>query len=139
MGPSWTSRRAPHLTEWGASPPRGPAVLGNLEANVAPQPLVRRQRRSRWAFAQRWGRRVRNYIALDSKVLGLELAAHTRRSFNSTDREAIVRQQRRRRFIPAFSFPGLDSIPGVIRAKDQPKFPIALRGLLAKPLLKQDR
>ena len=64
---------------------------------------------------------------------------HTRRSFNSTDREAIVRQQRRRRFIPAFSFPGLDSIPGVILAKHRPKFPTALRGLLAKPLLKQDR
>jgi len=28
-----------------------------------------------WA-AQRWGRRIRNYIALDSKVLGIELAAH---------------------------------------------------------------
>ena len=42
-------------------------------------------------------------------------------------------------FIPAFSFPGFDSIPGVILAKHQPKFPTALRGLLAKPLLKQDR
>src|ERR1700730_7439363 len=42
-------------------------------------------------------------------------------------------------FIPAFSFPGFDSIPGVILAKHRPKFPTALRGLLAKPLLKQDR
>jgi hypothetical protein len=79
------------------------------------------------------------YIALDCKVLGIELAAHTRRSFNSTDREPIVRQQQRRCFIPAFSFPGFDSIPGVILAKHQPKFPTALRELLAKPLLKQDR
>jgi hypothetical protein len=30
--------------------------------------------------------------SLDSKVLGIELAARTRRSFNSTDREPIVRQ-----------------------------------------------
>jgi hypothetical protein len=51
-------------------------------------------------FAQRWGRRIRNYIALDSKVVGIELAAHSRRSFNSTNREPIVRQQRRRRFYP---------------------------------------
>jgi hypothetical protein len=42
-------------------------------------------------------------------------------------------------FIPAFSFPGFDSIPGVLLAKHRPKFPTALRGLLAKPLLKQDR
>jgi hypothetical protein len=42
-------------------------------------------------------------------------------------------------FIPAFSFPGSDSIPGVLLAKLRPKFPTALRGLLAKPLLKQDR
>src|SRR6266436_6680409 len=42
-------------------------------------------------------------------------------------------------FIPAFSFPGFDSIPGAILAKHRPKFPTALRGLLAKPLLKQDR
>ena len=42
-------------------------------------------------------------------------------------------------FIPAFSFPGFDSIPGVLLAKLRPKFPTALRGLLAKPLLKQDR
>src|SRR6266699_918332 len=42
-------------------------------------------------------------------------------------------------FIPAFSFPGFDSIPGVILAKHRPKFPTALRGLPAKPLLKQDR
>jgi hypothetical protein len=42
-------------------------------------------------------------------------------------------------FIPAFSFPGFDSIPGVILAKHRPKFPTALRGLLAKPPLKQDR
>jgi hypothetical protein len=42
-------------------------------------------------------------------------------------------------FIPAFSFPGFDSIPGVILAKHQPKFPTAPRALLAKPLLKQDR
>ena len=34
-----------------------------------------------------------------SKVLGIEPAAHTRRSFNSTNRE-LVRQQRRRRFYP---------------------------------------
>jgi hypothetical protein len=55
--------------------------------------------------------------SLDSKVLGIELAAHTRRSFNSTDREPIVRQPRRRCFIPGFSFRGFDSIPGVILAK----------------------
>src|SRR5712664_1245349 len=42
-------------------------------------------------------------------------------------------------FIPAFSFPGFDSIPGVLLAKHRPKFPTALRGLLAKPLLRQDR
>jgi hypothetical protein len=42
-------------------------------------------------------------------------------------------------FIPAFSFPGFDSIPGVLLAKHRPKFPTALRGPLAKPLLKQDR
>ena len=42
-------------------------------------------------------------------------------------------------FMPPFSFPGFDSIPGVILAKHRPKFPTALRGLLAKPLLKQDR
>jgi hypothetical protein len=42
-------------------------------------------------------------------------------------------------FIPAFSFPGFDSITGVLLAKHRPKFPTALRGLLAKPLLKQDR
>ncbi len=42
-------------------------------------------------------------------------------------------------FIPAFSFPGFDSIPGVLLAKHRPKLPTALRGLLAKPLLKQDR
>jgi hypothetical protein len=42
-------------------------------------------------------------------------------------------------FIPAFSFPGFGSIPGVLLAKHRPKFPTALRGLLAKPLLKQDR
>jgi hypothetical protein len=42
-------------------------------------------------------------------------------------------------FIPGFSFLGFDSIPGVILAKHQPKFPTALRGLLAKPLSKQDR
>src|SRR5260221_5139642 len=42
-------------------------------------------------------------------------------------------------FIPAFSFPGFDSIPGVLLAKRRPKFPTALRGLLAKPPLKQDR
>ena len=42
-------------------------------------------------------------------------------------------------FNPAFSFPGFDSIPGVTLAKHRPKFPTALRGLLAKPLLKQDR
>jgi hypothetical protein len=41
--------------------------------------------------------------------------------------------------IPGFSFPGFDSIQGVILAKHRPKFPTALRGLLAKPLLKQDR
>jgi hypothetical protein len=41
-------------------------------------------------------------------------------------------------FIFAFSFPGFGSIPGVILAKHQPKFPTALRALLAKPLLKQD-
>ena len=50
-------------------------------------------------FAQRWGRLIGNYIALDFKVLGI-IAAHTRRSFNSTNREPIVRQQRRRRFYP---------------------------------------
>ena len=53
--------------------------------------------------------------------------------------EPIVRQQQRRCFIPAFSFPGFDSIPGVTLAKHQPKFPTALRELLAKPLLRQDR
>src|SRR5262245_18853669 len=42
-------------------------------------------------------------------------------------------------FILAFSFPGFDSIPGVILAKHQPKFPTALRGLLAEPLLEPDR
>jgi hypothetical protein len=42
-------------------------------------------------------------------------------------------------FIPAFSFPGFDSILGVLLATHRPKFPTALRGLLAKPLLKQDR
>src|SRR5262249_34186672 len=42
-------------------------------------------------------------------------------------------------FIPAFSSPGFDSTPGVILAKHSPKFPTALRGLLAKPFLKQDR
>ena len=42
-------------------------------------------------------------------------------------------------FIPAFSFPGFDSIPGGILAKHRPKVPTALRGLLAEPLLKQDR
>src|SRR5258708_17264523 len=42
-------------------------------------------------------------------------------------------------FIPAFSFPAFDSVPGVLLAKHRPKFPTALRGLLAKPLLKQDR
>jgi len=42
---------------------------------------------------------MRNYIALDSKVLGIELAAHTRRSFNSTNREPIVRQHAARAFL----------------------------------------
>ena len=42
-------------------------------------------------------------------------------------------------FIPAFSFPGFDSITGVLLAKHRPKFPTALREPLAKPLLKQDR
>src|SRR6266567_9355232 len=41
--------------------------------------------------------------------------------------------------IPAFSFQGSDSLPGVILAKQRPKFPTALREPLAKPLLKQDR
>ena len=41
--------------------------------------------------------------------------------------------------IPAFSFQGSDSIPGMILAKQRPKFPTALREPLAKPLLKQDR
>src|SRR5262245_18082352 len=41
--------------------------------------------------------------------------------------------------IPAFSFQGSDSAPGVILAKQRPKFPTALREPLAKPLLKQDR
>jgi hypothetical protein len=41
--------------------------------------------------------------------------------------------------IPEFSFRGSDSIPGMILAKQPPKFPTALRELLAKPLLKQDR
>src|SRR5438132_8997332 len=59
---------------------------------------------------------------------------------NSTNREPIVRQQGGEGvFIPAFSSPGFDSIPGVILAKHRPKFPTAPRGLLAKPLLKQDR
>jgi hypothetical protein len=41
--------------------------------------------------------------------------------------------------IPTFSFQGSDSIPGMILAKQRPKFPTALREPLAKPLLKQDR
>src|SRR5262245_48999558 len=62
------------------------------------------------------------------------------------ERAALIKKTRshgtiakRRCFIPAFSFPRFDSIPGVILAKYSPKFPTALRGLLAKPLLKQDR
>src|SRR5262249_11740855 len=73
--------------------------------------FIRSPRRRGRAAGRAWRAAVRNYIALDSKVLGIELAAHTRRSFNSTDREPIVRQQRRRCFIPALSFPGFDSIP----------------------------
>src|SRR5262245_30753489 len=38
----------------------------------------------------------------------VDIAAHTRRSFNSTDPEPIVRQWRRRCFIPAFSFGNLE-------------------------------
>ena len=41
--------------------------------------------------------------------------------------------------IPAFSFQGSNSLPGMILAKQRPKFPTALREPLAKPLLKQDR
>jgi hypothetical protein len=37
--------------------------------------------------------------SLDSKVLGIELAARTRRSFNSIDREPIVRQQAAKVFL----------------------------------------
>src|SRR6516225_6476490 len=114
---------------------------------AASGPKVSRSLASRRMARARWGtRRVlltrASFFAGDAVLLhhaGIELAAHTRRSFNSTDREPIVRQQRRRCFIPAFSFPGFHSIPGVILAKHQPKFPTALRGLLAKPLLKQDR
>src|SRR5712691_3999612 len=40
--------------------------------------------------------------------------------------------------IPAFSFQGSDSLPGVILAKQRPKFPSALREPLVKPLLKED-
>src|SRR5260370_16960419 len=39
----------------------------------------------------------------------------------------------------AFSFPGFDSIPGVILSKHQPKFPTALPGLLSNPLLNPHR
>jgi hypothetical protein len=49
-------------------------------------------------------RREGSFHAVDSKVLGIELAAHTRISFNSTNREPIVRQQRRRRFYPCIFF-----------------------------------
>jgi hypothetical protein len=41
--------------------------------------------------------------------------------------------------IPAFSFQGSDSLPGMILAKQRPKFPAALREPLAKLLLQQDR
>ena len=61
--------------------------------------------------------------------------------FGSSATEAIDAPRRSGEgiFIPVFSFPGFDSVPGVILAKHQPKFPTALRGLLAKLLLKQDR
>ncbi|MFG3590959.1 hypothetical protein [Bradyrhizobium sp. RDI18] len=51
-------------------------------------------------FAQRWGERKRNYIALDSEITQ-DIAALPRRSFSSTNREPITfRQPRRRRFYP---------------------------------------
>jgi hypothetical protein len=40
--------------------------------------------------------------------------------------------------IPAFSFQGSDSLPGVTLAKQRPKFPTAPREPLARPLLEQD-
>ncbi|MEH2558546.1 hypothetical protein V1286_006075 [Bradyrhizobium algeriense] len=89
-------------------------------------------------FAQRWGRRIRNYIALDSKVLGILPRIREDRSTLPIESQSFV-SSGDGVFIPAFSFPGFGSIPGVILAKHRPKFPTALRGLLAKPLLKQDR
>jgi hypothetical protein len=41
--------------------------------------------------------------------------------------------------IPAFSFQGSDSVPGMLLAKQRPKVPAALREPLAKPLLERDR
>jgi hypothetical protein len=80
-----------------------------------------------------------------ASIAGQERASQQKRPvhvrFGSSATEAIDAPRRSGEgvFIPAFSFPGFDSVPGVILAKHQPKFPIALRGLLAKPLLKQDR
>jgi len=78
------------------------SLTGTATAGHAMTPELNRAARAAkdQVRAQHWGRRVRNYIVLDSKVLGIELAAHTRRSFNSSDREPIVRQQRRRCFYP---------------------------------------
>ena len=59
---------------------------------------------------QRWGRRVGNYADVYATTLrsipkrSIALAADTRRSFNSTNREPIVRQQRRGRFYPCIFF-----------------------------------
>jgi hypothetical protein len=87
----------------------------------------------------RCGRRVRNYIALDSKCSGSNLPPiREDRSTLPIENQSFV-SSGEAFFIPAFSFPGFDSIPGVILAKHRPKFPTALRVLLAKPLLKQDR
>jgi hypothetical protein len=41
--------------------------------------------------------------------------------------------------IPVFSFQGSGSVPGMILAKQPPKFRAALREPLAKPLLEPDR
>ena len=78
-------------------------------------------------------------IAGQGRASQQKRTSHVRYGSSATEAIDAPRRSGEGVFIPAFSFPGFDSVPGVILAKHQPKFPTALRGLLAKPLLKQDR
>ena len=59
---------------------------------------------------------------------GVFKAQERKRSYRSSAAAKVF-------LIPEFSFQGSDSIPGMILAKQRPKFPTALSEPLAKPLL----